>query len=106
FITTDNPVNLSWKEPDKIPPFYRTSPGYGLKGTQVYFPVSKKVALVGEFDGPEGIVDGSRELVALLNSRMLLFTYKQIYSPTLNFYFMGKDGIILDGRSLLKYVGA
>ncbi len=95
FITTDNPVNLSWKEPDKIPPFYRASPGYGLKGTQVYFPVSKNVALVGEFDGPKDIIDGSKELIAALNSKMLLFTYKQVYSPTLNFYFMSKDNVIL-----------
>ncbi len=107
FITTNNPVNLSWKEPDKIPPFYRASPGYGLKGTQVYFPVSKNVALVGEFDGPEAIIDGPRELVAALNSKMLIFTYKQIYSPTLNFYFLGKDdNVILNGRRLLEYVSA
>jgi len=106
FITTDNPVNLSWKEPDKIPPFYRASPGYGLKGTQVYFPVSKNVALVGEFGGPKAIIDGSRDLVAALNSKILLFTYKQIYSPTLNFCFMAKDNVILNGRRLLKYVVA
>jgi len=105
FITTDNPVNLSWKEPNKIPPFYRASPGYGLKGTQVYFPVSKKVALVGEFDGLEGNVDGSRERVAALSLKMLLSTYRQIYSPTLNFYFIGKDGVILNGRRLFKYAG-
>jgi hypothetical protein len=56
FITTDNPVNLTWKNPEKIQPFYRNSPGYGMKDTQVYFPVSKNLALVGEFDGRNGVM--------------------------------------------------
>ena len=106
FITTDNPVNLTWKEPDKIPPFYRNSPGYGMRDTQVYFPVSKKLALIGEFDGPEGVIESTRELVAVLNSKMLLFTYKQIYAPNLLFYFRGADGEVLDGRKLLRYICA
>ncbi len=106
FLTTDNPVDLSWKKPNKIPLPYRESPGYGLKGTQVYFPVSKKAALVGEFDGPEAVVYGSRELVAKLNSKMLSAAHSQIYSPTLNFYFIGKDGKLLSGKTLLKHISA
>lgn len=104
FRTTDNPVNLTWKEPEKIPPFYRNSPGYGMKDTQVYFPVSKNLALVGEFDGPNGKIDGTRELIAALNSKMLLFRYKQIYAPKIGFYFRGKEGEILEGTQVLKQI--
>lgn len=106
FITTDNPVNLTWKEPDKIPPFYRNSPGYGMKSTQVYFPVSRNLALIGEFDGHEGIIDGNRELISVLNSKMLMFTYKQVYSPKIGFYFRGRGGEILEGTQVLKHIGA
>lgn len=106
FITTDNPVNLTWKEPAKIQPFYRNSPGYGMKDTQVYFPVSKNLALIGEFDGPNGILDGTRALIAALNSKMLIFTYKQIYAPKIGFYFRGKKGEILEGIQVLRQVSA
>lgn len=105
FITTDNPVNLTWKEPDKIPPFYRNSPGYGMKSTQVYFPVSRNLALIGEFDGPEGTINGDKELLSALNSKMLMFTYKQVYCPKIGFYFRGADGEILEGIQVLKHVG-
>jgi hypothetical protein len=50
FITTDRPMNLSWINPEEVPPFYRSSPGFGLKGTEVYFPISQDLALIGEFD--------------------------------------------------------
>ena len=105
-ITTDHPVILTWNEPDKIPPIYRRSPGYGMKDTQVYFALSKNTALIGEFGGHEGVVEGTRELIAALNSKMLLFAYKQIYSPKLSFYFRGRDGEILEGKQLLKHIAA
>lgn len=106
FITTDNPVNLTWKEPENIPNIYRHSPGYGMKNTQVYFPVSKNLALIGEFDGQEGVIEGTTELIAALNSKMLIFTYKQIYTPKIGFYFHGEDGELISGKQLLNRIGA
>lgn len=103
-ITTDNPVNLVWKEPDKIPPFYRNSPGYGMKDTQVYFPISKDLGLIGEFDIEEGVLEGNIELIAALNSKLLMFSYKQIYAPKTQFKFRWKDGKILNGNELLKCI--
>jgi len=104
FITTDRPVSLTWKDPENIPPFYRSSPGYGLMGTQVYFPVSQELALVGEFDGSEGVHGASEELVAVMNSTMLFNMNKQVYSPKLDFKFYGKDNQILSGKRLLKEI--
>jgi hypothetical protein len=104
FITTDNPVNLTWNEPDKIPPLYRNSPGFGLQGTRIYFPLSRNLALLGEFDGSEGLVQGTKKLVASLNSKMLSSFYKQIYAPSLGFHFLGNDCEILNGSQILKYV--
>lgn len=102
FITTDNPVNLSWQEPDKIPPFYRQSPGFGLKGTEVYFPVSQDLALLGEFEGREGTIEATENLVAVLNSKMLFNVYKQVYAPKFGFKFYGKDDEILTGNRILR----
>lgn len=104
FITTDNPVNLTWREPGKVPPLFRDSPGYGMKDTQVYFPLSRSMALIGEFDGHEGEVTGTRELISLLNTRMLMFAYKQVYAPKLTFWFQGGAHELVEGKHLLSYL--
>lgn len=106
FITTDNPINLSWQEPDKIPPFYRHSPGFGLKGTEVYFPISQDLALLGEFEGREGTIEATENLVAVFNSKMLLNVSKQVYTPKFSFKFYGKDDEILTGNIILRDLNA
>ena len=106
FITTDNPVVLTWKEPDNIPPFYRNTPGHGLRGTQVYFPLSRNLSLLGIFDGQEKLIVGKKPLVAVLNNIMMQFAYKQIYSPKIGFYFIGNAYQIYDGKQILKQFNA
>jgi len=106
FICNDNPVHLAWIDPESVPPFFRQSPGFGLGGTRVYFPISKELALVGEFDGKEGTFDASRDLVTVLNSGLLTRTYKQIYAPSLNFEMFWKDGSRLTGAEFLKALRA
>ncbi len=104
FVTTDNPVSLTWNEPEKIPPFYRASPGFGMSDTQVYFPVSQDIALIGEFDRENKILEASPMLVAVLNTKMLHNTYKQIYSPKIGFHFLSNNGEILDGIKILSEI--
>jgi hypothetical protein len=105
FVTSDHPVILIWNNPDTIPPFYRGSPGFGMKTTQVYFPLSQNTAIVGEFEGRTGDIIGTRDLISALNSRLIHFAYKQIYAPKLGFTFQGEGGSILDGQQLLKLLG-
>lgn len=102
FITTDNPVSLTWNEPDTIPPFYRNSPGFGMKSTQVYFPVSKDLALIGKFESEDKTIEASKDLVSVLNSTILLNLYKQVYAPKIGFHFYAKDGQIMDGHQILN----
>lgn len=102
FITTDNPVNLSWQEPEKIPPFYQHSPGFGLKGTEVYFPVTQDLALLGTFGGREGTIKATEGLVAVFNSKMLFNVYKQVYASKFGFKFCGKDDEILTGNRIIR----
>ena len=106
FITTDNPVNLTWNDPDKLPPAFKHNPGYGLKSTVVYFAISKNLAVIGEFDGREGFFIGTKELVAPLNSKLLGFTYQQIYTPKLNFMFLDDQLEFRSGSEILKLVKA
>lgn len=106
FITSDRPVVLGWNEPQKIPPLHRSSPGFGLKDTHVYFPVSKGVALLGQFEGIEKTVDGSTHAVATLNSRILHSSYSQIYAPNLGFRFLTRNGEIMSGKQLIRGFGS
>ncbi len=104
FITTDSPVNLLWKYPEKIPLCYRYSPGFGREGTMVYFPISQELALIGEFDGGERTVRATEDQVAMFNSNMLFNCPRQIYAPKFDFKCWGKENNILSGRELLKYI--
>lgn len=104
FITTDRPMNLSWIKPDDVPPLYRSSPGFGLKGTEVYFPISQDLALIGEFDGEDKTIEANENLVAVLNSKMLFNLNAQIYAPKFDFKFFGKDNDILNGKELLREI--
>ncbi len=106
FITCDNPVCLSWKEPENVPAIYRRSPGFGLTGTQVYFPVSQDLVLMGEFETEDDVVRGTEELVALCNSTILHNFYNQIYAPRPGFKFYGENGMILEGTRILRELNA
>lgn len=106
FITCDNPVSLSWINPDQVPQFFRASPGFGLPGTQVYFPVSQDLALMGEFAKNSGVVKGTVDLVALCNSTILQNVFRQVYAPKAGFKFYGKGGRILEGNRILRELNA
>jgi len=108
FITSDHPVSLRWKYPEDIPPLYRNSPGFGMRDTQILFPLTKNLALIGEFedvewDGEITAAPTSPELVASINSMMIGTSRGQIYAPSFNFKFAGRDGIT-SGNMLLAYL--
>lgn len=106
FITTDNPVVLTWKNPNDIPPFYRNSPGHGMKNTEILFPISRNLCLFGEFDGKEGMFLGNKELIASLNTKMIMHVYKQVYAPKMNFKFYRNSFEIVEGSKLLSLLNA
>lgn len=101
FITADRPVALDYDEPEKIPPVYRNAPGFGLTNTYVYFPIAKHVSLLGQFSERPPTLNAARGVVAHLNTRMLHSAYRQVYTPSLDFPFVGRDGEIMLGKALL-----
>ncbi|WP_018917451.1 DUF4238 domain-containing protein [Vreelandella zhanjiangensis] len=100
FITTDNPVSLTWHNPDQAPQFM--SPGFGLRDTMVYFPISKKLALVGEFDRDDAVAEANKPLVAILNSKIIANSYQRVFAAKNNFNYVAKGGEICKGNTLLK----
>lgn len=100
FITSDKPVSLTWHNPDQVPPFM--SPGFGLRDTMVYFPISKDLALVGEFDRDDSVIEANKTLVAILNSIIIANSYTRVFAPKINFNYIAKGGAISKGNSLVK----
>lgn len=101
FVTCDRPVILDWKHPEKIPPFYKHRPGFGLKDTIVIFPVSQNMAMIGEFDTPNLVVIADRSVVSFVNTEVIRFARPQVYAPDLSFVFINTKGDIRPGTELL-----
>jgi len=105
FVTSDHPVNLTWNDPESVPPFYRDHPGHGMKETRVWFPVSKNLGMIGEFEGSEGRHPATKQGVAAMNYVTISFSQRQFYAPNLGFPIVGPGGEIHDGRYLLNAMG-
>ena len=89
FVTSDRPVIISWKYPEKVPVMMRKSPGYGMKDTEVYFPITKRLALVGEFDGPEETFSALPSVVSIGNVQMIEWAFEQLYTVKRSFRYIG-----------------
>lgn len=77
FISSDNPVVLSW-----IEPIYSTRPpGFGLSNTQVILPLTPFLCLVGVFeDIPTGIIELEETDVPSINSIIASRATNYLYS--------------------------
>jgi hypothetical protein len=104
FLTSDNPTMLSWERPETVPPMYRQSPGHAMLGTELYFPVSKGFALNGTFDGHEGPVNASRNVVAACNTLTVGYAYEQLYGVDSTFPVIDTQGEIVAGDYIVKEV--
>jgi hypothetical protein len=94
FVTCDRPVSIWWKHPEEIPPAFRCSPGFAMKDTIVLFPISSHMLMAGEFEESdrvfpaEGVLVANKELVAHMNSQIILFAARWIYASDLSFSFI------------------
>ncbi|MCX2896777.1 DUF4238 domain-containing protein [Pseudomonas mandelii] len=102
FITSDHPVSITWRNPSNIPPLYRHSPGFGMRDTEVLFPLTKNLVLIGIFDGESGYQIASPLLVAASNSRVANYCSRQIYSSKRSFTALSPQMEIINGPDLLK----
>lgn len=98
FITTDNPVSLTWHKPSTAP---FASPGFGLPDTMVYFPVSKNIALVGEYNREDRVQEANNYLVAIFNSKIIANSYQRVLASKSNFNYIAKGGAMQLGNTLV-----
>jgi Protein of unknown function (DUF4238) len=65
FVTGDHPVSLTWSEPPSGPgPL-----GLRTPGTNIFFPITPKLAVVGTFEGEEGEAQFTDDEVASANGQ-------------------------------------
>jgi hypothetical protein len=95
-ICSDSPVGLAWTK--------KTSgswpPGFGVPGTIVSVPLSKRIGLVGMFEPlPRKLIIG-RDEVAAMNSATLMYA-DQVFSPQPDFVWRTANGC-LGGKADLR----
>lgn len=100
FVTSDHPVTLAWIE-QRDRGFF-SSPGFGLKGTVVGFPISHDLAMMGAFDGPTGTRDLDTQEVAQINASTIARSHRQVYAKDDRFHYMLATGKMRRGDELLQ----
>ena len=102
FITSDLPVYLGWTSPTQT--FF--SPGLGLQGTEVAFPISRQLALVGSWEGPGRVAVFDRRGVAEINNRILMQAPSIIVSANDEFDLVLEDGQIVQAGEAFVHLRA
>jgi hypothetical protein len=101
FITSDHPMCLMWSDPARRGGFY--GPGLGLAQTQLLFPVSSELALIGAFEAENDAIDADERLVAQINGSVILHAGRQVYARDSSFLYQwaGHDAPVC-GDTLLE----
>lgn len=100
FITCDRPTPLYSKT--SFTHIYFS--GFGLDDRQLFFPLSKRMALIGDLEGAEDIMMTSNEMVAGINSNLLMAAKSQIYAANPDFYFKNSKEEVTYGIEALKKI--
>lgn len=101
FVTSDHPVCLMWTDPAERGRFH--GPGHGLLGTQIVFPVSNELALIGAFEAREDEIDANELRIAQINGTVIVHARRQIYARHSDFlYKLHHNRKIMRGSELLK----
>ena len=89
FVSSDHPVTLTWKDHAKHGPI-----GYGLRNTEVFFPLGPKAGIYGVYeDALESVVSISPQQVAIMNSRIASNAEKHVFSSERTFAVWYSGGI-------------
>jgi hypothetical protein len=90
FVTSDNPVAVSWSQPQPRGFF---GPAFGLRRTDVTFPVSRGLVMLGRFEGRPMVLRADRRMVATVNYRTSGNGERLVCSPREEFPCLRPDGI-------------
>ncbi len=99
FISSDHPVCLMWSEPN--PARANRGPGLKHKGTEILFPISPSLAVIGAYELENAEADLTEEEVAASNGTIAVFAQRQVYAPTMNFKYQIDQSQPPKGAALL-----
>jgi hypothetical protein len=100
FITSDHPMCLMWSDPTKRGGFF--GPGLGLLGTQIVFPISNVLAMMGAFEIKNEEIAANKILMAHINGTVIVHANRQVYAPDDAFvYKLAHNKRIMHGAELL-----
>jgi Protein of unknown function (DUF4238) len=102
FVTGDHPVALMWADPSMRGRIFH-SPGFALRGTQVTFPLTFRVAMLGAFELKEQTNEFGDPFIAQINGTTIGFSARQVYARDLNFtYMLTAEGGVRKASKLLS----
>jgi hypothetical protein len=90
FVTSDHPFCLIWSDPPLRRGIY--PPGLGLKNTEIVFPVSARLAVIGAFEIENDELDVQQEFVAAVNGTIINFAQRQVFARDMNFHYSFQEG--------------
>lgn len=99
FICSDRPLSLRWIK-DEGPSFF--GPGFGLEGTFVAMPLSKKLALFGTFERNIGGLQKDNSTVTLINTCTGMYSDRHIYFGEKDFSYFRKDMTVGSKDTLME----
>jgi hypothetical protein len=85
FITSDHPVCLMFSDPARRGKFH--GPGHGIAGTEIIFPVGRRLALVGAFELQEDERELNEVGVAGVNGAIVAYAERQVYAYDVDYTY-------------------
>ena len=86
FVSCDHPVALAWRDPEVSMPI-----GFGLRNTEVSFPINKRYLLVGVFeDDLESFYSVPDMMVAFANNERRRIAKRHVYSSSESYLYAMK----------------
>jgi len=90
-----------WSDPKERGTF--PGPGFGMRKTQIVFPISNELAVIGAFELYEEERDAPDWLIAQINGTVAALAERQIYAKNANFvYRLSQNGPNRRGDELLS----
>ncbi len=101
FVTSDHPTCLAWQNPGGG----MYGPGFGVPGTDVLFPVSTKVAIIGRFEPINKHIVASQELIAGINGMTIAYADQYVITSGNGFHYIDENNKLRDARHLMRGAG-
>lgn len=97
FITSDHPVVL--RNTHEVPGPFGRAAGHGMRHTMLLFPLTRRTALFGQFEGDDGVIPVGSSIVAQANSMLIDNAKAQVYAYDDSFLYV-KSRRLYPGKDL------